>query len=332
MIVDFIAWFSHLMETGYDLTWGIPVIIYLFLAGMGAGALATSASVLLRGGPKGTYFRVARFGAFIAPVPVGIGCGMLIFELGSFEVGNYLRFLNLYKLITISPMSIGTWLLTFFLGVCALYLLTFLPKDAAPGDKYDIPRKILAWIAVPLGIGVAMYTGILLGAMPSRPFWNSPILALLFLLSAMSSGIACILLAWGIFPHKASDEEEERKFRDSGYLLTSTDIMLLGMEMIVLFLFIMYAHLTVGSIKNAVAVILPGGQLAHLFWIWVVLIGILGPAIIEMILVLPRLLNQKPFVVHRFVEIAVPIAILTGGFMLRYVVVIAGQITYPIGF
>jgi formate-dependent nitrite reductase membrane component NrfD len=33
-----------------ELVWGIPVIGYLFLAGVGAGAVTVSASVLLRGG------------------------------------------------------------------------------------------------------------------------------------------------------------------------------------------------------------------------------------------------------------------------------------------
>ena len=33
-----------------ELFWGLPVIFYLFLAGVGAGALTVSSSVLLRGG------------------------------------------------------------------------------------------------------------------------------------------------------------------------------------------------------------------------------------------------------------------------------------------
>ena len=36
-----------------ELLWGLPVIGYLFLAGVGAGALTVSASVLLRGGGGG---------------------------------------------------------------------------------------------------------------------------------------------------------------------------------------------------------------------------------------------------------------------------------------
>lgn len=161
----------------YELTWGMPVVGYLFLAGMGAGALVTSASMLLRGGPKGSYFDIARYGAFIALPTVGLGILLLIFELGSFEAGHWFRWLNLYKVINLSPMSIGTWLLTLFCIVAFFYAYTFLSKAAAPGDMQDKLRRVLAWVSVPLGISVAVYTGVLLGAMPARPFWNSPILA-----------------------------------------------------------------------------------------------------------------------------------------------------------
>ena len=45
------------------LYWGIPVILYLFLAGMGAGAVTVSASMLLRGGGRGVHHEIARYGA-----------------------------------------------------------------------------------------------------------------------------------------------------------------------------------------------------------------------------------------------------------------------------
>jgi formate-dependent nitrite reductase membrane component NrfD len=186
----------------HELNWGLPVVAYLFLAGLGAGALTTSASVLLRGGPPGTYFDVARIGAFLAPIPVMLGCGLLVFELGSFQTGHWFRWMNLYKVINLSPMSIGTWLLTLFIGVSVLYAYTFWPKNGIATQQNDRLRKAIAWISVPLGIGVAVYTGILLGAMPARPFWNSPILALLFLLSAISTGIASILLTHTLLRRK----------------------------------------------------------------------------------------------------------------------------------
>ncbi len=324
-----------------ELLWGMPVIGYLFLAGVGAGALTVSASVLLRGGGggfAGQHYSIARYGAFIAPLPLMIGCGLLIFELGSFDAGHWFKWINLYKTINLSPMSIGTWLLTVFIGVSVLYAYTFLPKTPGLGEHRDGLRTLLAWLCVPLGIATAVYTGVLLGAMPARPFWNSPILAMLFLVSSLSTGVAVILLFRALFPGKEAGAEGKPmvgdyfKRRDqSAYILTASDLLLIGFELLVIGLFIMYAHLTVGAVKEAVSVILLGGNLAVLFWFGVVVIGLIAPALIELYYVIPRLLGHQPFDVPMGVEVIVPIAILIGGFMLRYVVVVAGQITGPVG-
>lgn len=316
------------------LHWGLPVILYLFLAGVGAGAMTVSASVFLRGGggARGVHVEVARYGAFLAPLPVMVGCGLLILELGSWQAGHWFKWINLYKTINLSPMSIGTWLLTLVIGLSILYAYTFIPN--APGltnEKRYALRRMLAWVAVPSGIATAVYTGILLGAMPARPFWNSPILALLFLVSSLSTGIAVILLARALVHRKSGDETLERQFIDSGYLLSASDTLLIGFELMVIFLFIMFAHLTVGDVKHAVSVILFGGSLATLFWVWVVLAGLLIPALVELVYVIPRLLYRRSYAAPRGIEIVVPVAVLIGGFMLRYVIVVAGQITGPVG-
>jgi formate-dependent nitrite reductase membrane component NrfD len=312
----------------------MPVIAYLFLAGLGAGALTVSASVLLRGGGGhfgGSHFAIARYGAFIAPFPTALGSGLLILELGSFQTGHWFKFINLYTTINLSPMSIGTWLLTFFLGVSVLYAYTFWPRTAAPGDDMDGLRRGLAWLSVPLGLAVAIYTGILLGAMPARPFWNSPILALLFLMSSLSTGVASIMLARALFGDGMEGAAARAGDDGSGYILTASDALLIGFELTAIFLFLMFAHLTVGDVKYAVSVILYGGSLATLFWIGVVLIGLVLPGIIETLYVVPKLLHHKVFAVPRGAELGLPVAVLFGGFMLRYVVVVAGQITGPVG-
>jgi formate-dependent nitrite reductase membrane component NrfD len=229
-------------------------------------------------------------------------------------------------------MSIGTWLLTVTVLVSVVYAYTFLRN--APGlsneTRYALRRK-LSWFAVPLGIATAVYTGILLGAMPSRPFWNSPIVALLFVVSALSTGIAGTLFLRALFHGSNTDSETGENFSRSGYLLTAADVLLIGFELMIVFLFIMYAHLTIGSVKEAVSVILIGGDLAPLFWFGVVVIGLLIPALVESIYIVPKLLYHREFSVPRGVELVVPAVILVGGFMLRYVVVVAGQITGPVG-
>lgn len=309
----------------HELNWGLPVILYLFLAGLGAGAVTVSGSVLLRkGGFGSSRFAVARCGALIGPIPVMLGTFLILFELG-----QPFRALNLFKVINLSPMSIGTWLLAAFIVFSLLYAITFLPSWAGPGDRLARVRRTLAWICVPSGIGVAVYTGILLGAMPARPFWNSPILSGLFLLSALSSGVAAIILMGAFFRRKSSDPAVRNDYHNSHYLLTASDVILLGGELAIIFLFLLFAHLTIGDVRYAVAAILPGGQLAFPFWILVVGFGLLIPFGIEIYQIRPRLLNGGVFKSSTVIEVVVPIVILIGGFALRYVIVIAGQITAP---
>jgi formate-dependent nitrite reductase membrane component NrfD len=332
----------------HELTWGLPVIWYLFLAGVGAGTVTVSGSVLLRGGDYssgGSFFKLARYGALIGPIPVIVGCLLLVFELGRWD-----RALNLYKVINLSPMSIGSWFLGVFILTSLVYAFAFLPSFIPQWRKLSHRLApvlhLLAWLNVPLGIGVAVYTGILLGAMASRPLWNSPILALLFLVSALSTGVAAIILTRVLFHRKDSSVKAERRlvrrreatlvrpgrrYYETAYMLTSSDLLLIGFELMVIFLFVMFAHLTIGNLKYAMGIILPGGEMAALFWIWVVLVGLVIPGLLELAYVFPKLIYHHEFRAHVIPEILISVAVLVGGFMLRYVIVIAGQLTGPMG-
>src|SRR5437660_2774341 len=188
--------------------WGVLIVNYLFLGGLSAGlffvsAIATSLYQIDEPSP---YTRIARLGAFLAPWPVMIGCLLLIFDLG--------RWYHFYKLFLhlrlVSPMSIGSWLLVLFnlvaLVNCYAWLterqrialfaklppaLTFCSKF-----NYDIDhwRRWLALAGLPISVGVGIYTGVLLGAVQSRPFWNTNLVAQLFLFSALSTGCAALIL------------------------------------------------------------------------------------------------------------------------------------------
>ena len=314
------------------LNWGLPIIMYLFLAGMGAGVVTVSSSMLLRGGGgRGVHHEIARYGALLGPLPVIIGTGLLVLELGSFEAGNYFRFLNLYMVMNLSPMSVGTWLLTVFMATSVVYAYTYI--HFVPfflGDRL-VWRRRMAWANLPLGLAVAIYTGVLLGAMPARPFWNSPVLAFLFMISALSTGIALIIFTRALFTRGHLSEEHREIVHKSGYLLAASDTMLIGVELLVLFLFVMFAYLTVGDVRLAIETILPGGPLSVMFWTGVVLIGLVIPGLLELYFVIPSLLYRRKYTVSRYTELVIAAAVIFGGFVLRYVVVVAGQITGPVG-
>lgn len=317
----------------HELFWGMPVILYLFLAGMGAGSTVVGASMMLRGGggPRGVHHEIARYGALLGPIPVIVGVLAIIFELGSWNVGHYFRFINLFLVMNLSPMSVGSWLLVAFIITSLMFAYSYLRFMPMPfGDRLKW-RVALAWINIPLGIGVAIYTGVLLGAMPSRPFWNSPMLAFLFLISALSTGTALIIFARAFVTRGGLSEEKREEVHKSGYILASTDTAMIGFEILAVFLFLMFAYLTVGDVRYAVATILPGGELASMFWIGVVLIGLVIPGLLELYAVAPSLIYKRKYTVSRWTEMAIALAVIFGGFVLRYVVVTAGQITGPVG-
>jgi formate-dependent nitrite reductase membrane component NrfD len=315
------------------LFWGLPVILYLFLAGMGAGATTVSASMLLRGGggPRGVHHEIARYGAVLGPIPVIVGTGLIVFELGSFQHGDYFKFINLLLVMNLSPMSVGSWLLFLFTATSVVYAYTYLKFLPMPfGDRLRL-RRALAWVNIPLGIGVAIYTGVMLGAMPARPFWNSPVLALLFTVSALSTGVALIIFSRALVTRGHLSEEHREIVHKSGYVLAATDTMLIGFEILSIFLFLMFAYLSVGDVRYAIETILPGGPLASLFWIGFVLIGLVIPGFLELYFVIPSLLYRRKYTVSRYTELVIAAAVIFGGLLLRYVVVVAGQITGPVG-
>ena len=314
----------------HELIWGLTEVAYYFLGGLGAGALITSASMLLRGGPDQRYFQFARYGALLAVPIVAIGAGLLVLELGSFQAGHWFRWLNLYKVVTLSPMSIGSWLLMVFMLVATPYALLFLVKGTGPDDRYQGMRRKLAWVGIPLGIGVAVYTGILLGAMPSRPLWNSPILALLFLLSAITCGIAAVLLVdWlvGVFGSGYLTTTQQKARVESGYLLTTTLALLLAFEVLIVFLFFMYAHITIGDKKMAIKVFEFGGELFAWFFVGLLLFGLLVPGLIAVKKILPRLLKKEDYKHSGATIFIVPVLVIAGGVLLRYLIVVGGQIS-----
>src|SRR5512143_188429 len=262
--------------------WGILVVNYLFLAGTSAGAFAVSAFAGFAGGMPA--HRIARIGALIAPWPVMFGVGLLVLDLG-----RPLAFYHLFLTVQwTSPMSLGSWLLTIFVVLSLLYAALWLPapldsllrRPARAGDVVHLRRweplslaairrgrTLLSVIGLPMSLGVGIYTGVLLGAVPARPFWNTPMLAQLFLFSAMSTGTATVLLLTALLgTRRESGYEEERR------LLVSTDLVLIVLEVFMLIPFLLHHALSPWSSAQSTELIL-GAEFTLPFWIGVMLIG-----------------------------------------------------------
>ncbi len=328
----------------HHLMWGWPIIGYLFLAGLGAGALAVSGIVVLWG-PSGEFRHraalIARLGALIGPLPVMVGTSLLIFELGRpFRALNLLTSNVWFMAFNPSPMNWGSWFILLFCIFATVYALCFIPWKAllrgelgerleARGERVRSPMAV---ICVPLAIAMAIYTAILLAAVPARPLWHTPVLWLLFTVSALSTGLSAIILVQRfMFRKHGAARREDRTYRVTEYYLVSMKVLLIIAEVVVIALFFMFAHMTINSASFAVQSLLPGGELATAFWVGVILVGLVAPAFIEGFYLLRTAVLGHEFEWPYVINVSAPIAILFGGLMLRYVIVVGGQITGPIG-
>ncbi len=310
--------------------WGFLIVNYLFLGGVSAGLFFVSAlaTFLYKLEEPSPYTRIARLGAFLAPWPVMIGCLLLIFDLG-----HWYRFYKLFLHVRfVSPMSIGSWLLVLFNLVALLNCYAWLTENQRDqlfaklprwlsflrNFNYDIDhwRRRLAFAGLPISVGVGIYTGVLLGAVQSRPFWNTNLVAQLFLFSALSTGCATLILGL------SGSENRAQELR----LLYGLDICFMVLEFFIVLPYIIHGQLSVQAVQDSLSLIL-GGPFTILFWVFFLGLGLLIPLVVEVRELVPVLVSNREFHCNRFLTAGTAVLILGGGFLLRYIFVFAGQMS-----
>ena len=278
------------------MVWGSMIAWYLFLAGASAGAFLTSAFVEAKY-PDSVKMRVA--GRIISPIFLGIGLLMLMLDA---EAGlhNPLRFFYLIM----NPGSVMT------LGV--YFICVFMPVSIAAALLEVLRRPGLTWIGIVFAFAVAAYPGFLLGVVKAYPLWNNAILPVLFVVSALSAGLAATSLVGLI---------TDRERFEQMWLIKKSHVILSAIEMVVLAT--MLIIVSSGSPEGAASVAsLVSGQYAPMFWGGLVLLGLVAPFAIE----------GYPVFVTRKVETSTTSmvvsvigegGVLVGGFMLRLLVILA---------
>lgn len=288
--------------------WGWEIPIYLFLGGLAAGAMILLPLVATRAGPPSRAIR--RLGLAV-PLLVSVGMGALLLDL-EHKLHVY-RFYLAFRWT--SPMSWGAWILLLVYPVSILWALAALDdEDAAllarragplarlvtAARELALPRRnALRWASLVVGIGLGVYTGILLSVLGARALWASPVLGPLFLASGASSGAALLAL----FPLEA----RERRW------LAGAHFKALAAEAVLLVLFAL-GHLSGSADAREAMGRLTHGPYAAAFWGLVVACGLGLPLLVEVV-------EARR---HRHSPLA-PALVLLGGLALRWVMVAAGQ-------
>jgi protein NrfD len=293
--------------------WGWVIPVYLFLGGFTAGIMVLSGWALWKGRRNQrphTTFALASSGLLILGL-VAISLGMLALFV---DLGHKPYVWRLYlTLEPWSPMSWGAWILLLVYPVLGAGVLLDPPaliSRHVPAlgpvvgwvEANPRVRHVVGFVSIVTGVALGIYTGVLLSALGARPLWSSALLGPLFLVSGLSTAAA--------FAHWASPEPEER------IQLAWLDNLFLTIELGTIGLFFV-GLLTSTEAHAEAARLLLGGPYTAVFWVGVVFLGIVLPLVI-----------QSLAVTHRIIHTPIaPILVMTGGLVLRFVIVAAGQLS-----
>ena len=172
-------------------------------------------------------------------------------------------------------------------------------------------HRVIGWLAVVNGVGVAVYTGLVLQSFPAVALWANPGVPLLFTVSAFSTALAFLLLVMYTVIHDHADEQIRG-------LYERIDLILISAELVILMSFYFYLKSGPESARHSF----------DLLWNsygWVV--GFIGFG-----LIVPFFLQLKGVLrgwTSRVPIIAASVMVLTGGYLLRHFFMYAGVYAYP---
>jgi formate-dependent nitrite reductase membrane component NrfD len=270
------------------------IVWYFFLGGIAGGAYFAAAIADNFGGRRDR--EIATVGYFIA-FPLALICGALL----TLDLGTPSRFLNMLRMFKIwNPMSIGSWAIGVFGAVSfACALLSLGDSEGRLALRRNI-AKFGSWF----GFFLAAYTGVLLSN-TAQPIWrDARLMGALFLASGASTGLASIAV---ISYFKGANLGE------SWSKLKKADTFAMVVELVLLVAFI----LMLGPAADP----LVKGRFALPFWGGLVALGLLVPLGLSFV----KAGDGKERTAGGTLAIA-SVLVLIGGFLLRYVVIMAGQL------
>lgn len=305
-------------------TWWFAV--YLYTGGLGAATLAVTFLTDMYLKP---HRNLVLWGAGAGVVLLSIGSLMLfshlLDHLAAIHVLNPLAMFN-------QPTAWIAWGTQFILWMMVWGVLYALPYACATPLFQNMPvvskilsmdlvvkvcemvsrfRKVIGWLAVVNGVGIAVYTGLVLQSFPAVALWANPGVPLLFTVSAFSTGMAFLLLIMYTVIKDQADEHIR-------VLYERIDLVLISAELVIIFSFFFYLQRGSESAMRS-------WELLFNDFGW--LIGFIGFG-----LVVPFFLELRGVVkgwTSHVPIIAASVFVLAGGYLLRHYFMYAGVYAYP---
>lgn len=322
-----------------ELQWSILIVLYPFITGLVAGAfiLASLERVFNVTAVKPTY-RLALLTALafllVAPLPLQLHLGhpersfeMFLTPHRSSAMAMF-GFVYLWYLMAVLVVEI--WLdyrkdivrlsHTSRGPVRWLYKALTLGSDNVSERAISIDERT-GWIITIVGIPSAFllhgYVGFIFGSVKANPWWSTPLMPIVFLFSAMVSGIALVMLMYMLFMRLRREPVDMRCLDTISRYLFYTFLIDFSLEMLDLIHRIYEADESFKSLDFMVHTRLYTSQV-----VIQILLGTVAPLLLLALTQVMRMSEVR----RRFVYATAGVLTLVGIFAMRWNVVIGGQL------
>ena len=216
MVVENLIW-GYIYPNEIEIQWSILIVLYPYITGLVAGAFIASSLYHVFG--KQEIKPVARFALLTALAFLLVATLPLVTHLG-----NPLRGIEImFTPHLTSAMSGFGYIYSFYLIIVVLEIWLSFREDIVKNAlkykgwkklmysslalfSYDISEKALhadekfarklAIIGIPSAAFLHGYVGFIFGGIKANPWWSTPLMPIIFLMSAIVSGIALLILLY----------------------------------------------------------------------------------------------------------------------------------------
>ncbi|MFN8523913.1 MAG: NrfD/PsrC family molybdoenzyme membrane anchor subunit [Chloroflexota bacterium] len=233
---------------GSYVPWGLWVAMYIYFVGLSAGAFLLSSLIYVFGLKR--LEPIGKLALFTATIT--LCCALLVIWL---DLGQPFRFWKVYA--NVQPTSMMAWMVWLYTAYFLLVLtetwfalradlvvwgrrtglagwlgrtLTAGSRDmsSASRDRDRRVLQVLGTLGVPLAIAFHGGVGALFGVLGARPYWNTSLLPIMFLVGALASGGALLTFVVAYF----WPEQKSAQYRDLVTLLGRMALGLLAFDLI----------------------------------------------------------------------------------------------------
>ena len=257
------------------ISWGAYIVTFAFFVGLSAGGLIVASSAEVFG--VQALKPLSRLGVLTALAAISAAGLMIIPDLGRPE-----RLLNLFTHPQWrSPLIWDVGIIAVYFVFSAVDLTVLHRREQLPSRSAKTTR-VLAYVGLPTAVLLHSITAWIFGLQIARTWWNTALMAPVFVVSAILSGTALVALVALAAQWFDRVELPERTWRVlTGLIAVSlcVDLFLVASD---------YITILWGNVpreRAALNLILPGGSWQLVFWLeWVV-----GGLVPLLLLVIPRL-------------------------------------------